>query len=247
MDIEQLGRAIRYLTERKEDFYHAVSDPHDLTPHHMLSDYVREQGDDELADRIKTEIHRQEHLPQTIRPHRLGESASEHDFVVAALRSGHPNPTVRAMASLVSMGFPPPERMAANTERRNDLISLLLHSDPQVRPYDHDAAIAIAPNDPVRSHTAHSDLWRINTPANTEADLSAKVVRGVVYLLDGQRPDHRAYGAPSIVFEAPANDKSELEALRRHADQLRADRSPEGFGPASMGPATFTGGSNAPH
>jgi uncharacterized protein (TIGR02996 family) len=239
MNIDALNEVLKYLTDKKEDFYPAVVDPNEHTPHLMLADFLNENGDPETAERIRTEVKKQQEYPQAIKPTRLGgDHVTDHDFVLAAVRSGHPNPTVRALASRVIPGLPPKEKVPENTNRRNDLIDLLLHSDPQTRPHDHDVAVTLAPSDPVRSHTAHSRLRRING-AGGESGLEAKVVRGVMYLLDHEHPDRNAFGAPGILFTSPVNDDNELDELEAHAQNVRAERSPEGFGPAHMGPVAF--------
>jgi hypothetical protein len=216
--IESLGRAIKYLTER-QDFYPALAGP-ELTPHLMYADYLRDNGEPELGDRIHKEV---ELTQQGVRPKpaKLGDSHSLHDFVLHAVRTGHPNPTVRALSGRF------------NEPPHPDLANVLFHSD---NPSDHDVAVWLSPEDKAASHSSHDLLKRINSKANFDHNLEAKVVRGTVYLLDHAHPDRNAYGAPGIVFTAPVNDRSEVEALGAHADQLRAERAGLG-GVARMGPA----------
>ena len=131
-------------------------------------------------------------------------------FVIDSL-SRHPNPVVRKMASHSEGGAHP------------SLVTALFESD---NPADHDAAVLLAPEDDPHSHSAHRYADAINDHHRKDG-LEAKVVRGTAYLLDHRhddlsKPDH--YGAPAIDFTAPANDHTELEAMRRRAAELADKR-----------------------
>jgi uncharacterized protein (TIGR02996 family) len=227
MNLDNLNKTIRYVTDKKQDFYPAVSDPHEMTPHLMLADWLRENGDareQELGDKIHDEVIRsQSGVP--LKPVRLGDAYSNHDYVLNAVRTGHQNPTVRALASQSTIGMPP----------HPDLLDVLFNSDPHLRPHDHDVAVYLSPDDPYSSHTAHSTVTRINRTHTNESGLEAKVVRGQLYLLDHEHPDAHSYGAPAVVFHAPVNDAGEVKALEQHANQVANER----FEGARMGPVTF--------
>lgn len=226
MDITELERAVKYATNSTSDFFRSVSDPHELTPHLMLADWLMEGEDPDLGQRIKREVERNQ-KGERLKPVKLGDNQSTHDFILHAVRTGHPNPTVRALAGRFG-DLPHPH-----------LFDVLFHSDPTTRPTDHDVAVWLSPEDHPSTHATHAILKRINSRANFEGDLEAKVVRGTAYLLDHRHPDRNGYGAPGIVFEAPVNDRSEMEALAAHAAQLASERNAGELGPARMGPVTY--------
>lgn len=225
-----ISEVLKYVSwDKPTDVYpQLLQEPLDAHLHAVYADWLQDRAqtpeDHQLAERVRREAHKSLLIDRPLKPAKLNDDASLHDFVLHAIRTGHQNPTVRAMAGERIGDTPHPE-----------LINLLLHSD---HPYDQDVAIWLAPEDAKDSHAAHSRLKRINSRANEEAGLQAKVVRGTVYLLDHEVPDHRAYGAPSILFTAPVNDHSELDELEAHAQNVRAERT--AAGPAThIGPASF--------
>jgi uncharacterized protein (TIGR02996 family) len=217
---EDLNFVLKYNLNSKSTWMPALSDPADHVAPLVFADWLEENDGHELAGKIRKQVELSK-SGGIIKPHRLGDAASDHDFVVHAVRTGHQNPTVRAMASMPD---------------HSDLIDLLLHSDSKVRPHDHDVAVFLSQPDPHKSHSAHSTLSKINrrTP---DSGLQAKVVRGTAYLLDYEHNDRRSYGAPAIVFHAPVNDHSEMQALADHAHQLATERA--AMDGAQIGPAMF--------
>lgn len=222
--IDELDRAIRYMTERKEDFYPSIISATDDVPHKVFADYLQDHNeDDPLLHRLRSELERQK--SGKVRAVRLGDAYPLHDFVLHAIRTGHNNPSVRAMAGLTEVGHPP----------HSDLLNLLFHSD---RPDDQDAAVWLHPEDSPSSHSSHAQLRRLNSHTLRNAGLETKVVRGTAYLLDHESNQPTSYGAPEIVFTAPINDHSELEAMSSHAHDLAKQRAEmEG---ASMGAVHFS-------
>jgi len=222
---DDLNAVLKYVTDRKEDFYSSLmGGSGDLTPHHLLVDFLQERDEsDPLVHRLRTELDRTK-SGQKIRPVRLGDAYSLHDFVLHALRTGHPNPAVRAFAGLSDVGHPP----------HPDLLNLLFHSD---RPEDQDAAVWLHPEDETSSHSSHSLMKKLNSRQLKDNGLETKAVRGTAYLLDHEATDHNYYGAPEIRFTAPINDHSELAEMEQHAHQLAEGRAE--MGPATVGPAHF--------
>lgn len=225
----ELGKAIKYLTEKKEDLYPAIMAPEnagEVTPHFMLSDFLREQGEDELADRIKKQATLTGEGVKP-KPARLNDDSDmDHKaFVLKAVRTGHPNPTVRAFAG------------QQEDHNRYDTSDLLFHSPHH---HDHDVAVWLALPDPQSKHSTHDLINRIGSWRNRNQGLEVKTVRGTTYLLDHENPDPKAFGAPRILFTSPVNDRAELEAMLAHADGIGAQRQAEQahFEGAHVGPAT---------
>lgn len=203
--VDELNKALRYHT--KADWQQAVSQSDDATPHLSYADWLEENGEPETAGRVRTEA-QHNLMGHPVRPVRLGDNYSEHDYVLHAVRTDHRNPTVRALAQATEAGHPP----------NPDLINLLFHSE---HPADTDVAVFLAPEDRPAAHTPVVN--RINRNSLTTG-LMAKTVRGTVYLMDNETPDHRAFGAPQIVFHSPATDQRELAAMAAHADHIATER-----------------------
>lgn len=216
---DDLSTVLRYLTEKDSDFYPSLVGPFEQTPHLMFADFLKGKGEDELADRI----HRQTELSNNVGGRPLPASwlhtESGKDRTLHAVRTGHPNPTVRALSGRVNDG--PDHR----------LFDVLFHS-----PYDadHDIAVYLSPEDGPKTHSSHKQVSAINKAGYNEG-LEAKVVRGTVYLIDHDTLDPHGYESPSILFTAPVNDHSELKAMEDHARAIAEQRA--AVGPAVVGPA----------
>lgn len=226
--VTELGRALKYLTER-EDFIKPtmVGQHSDLLPHKMFADYLMDSpnpADTEVGGLLAQEVDKSEkgHRLGLVR---LGDGATMHDTIRAALASAHPNPTVRAYAKHIA-------RQPAGAAPPHDLFSILLSSE---RPHDQDAGVYLHPEDHHSTHSAHRTLAHLNSQPFAESGLEAKVVRGTVYLMDHEDVSNPTWGAPSIVFTAPVNDPSELAEMRAHAEQIVAERNVDD-GPAQIGP-----------
>jgi hypothetical protein len=214
---------LKYVFWDRHDFFPKVvgSPAAEVANHLVFADYLTERGDEQLADRIRSEAAKT-HLSRV----RLGDDHSLHDFVLSAVKSAHPSPTVRALAHPVGDFMHHP-----------DLVDALLHSDSVP---DLDAAVWLAGEDRIPPHHLAKDYHkRINTRDFAEQGLEAKVVKGTMYLLDHEDTSHRSYGAPSVIFTAPVADHNEMHQLMQHADGVRRERSEvnEGLGAARMGPA----------
>jgi uncharacterized protein (TIGR02996 family) len=216
--IDDLNRVLKYYT--KQDWLHAIATDHNATPHLAYADWLDENNEPELAAKIREQA--QGDLLGKRKPLvRLGDGVSDHDFVLNAIRHRHPNPTVRALAEAYAEAEPELHNDTFVGNRplyRNQLVDLLLHS-PQH--YDQDVAVLLADHDRPGAHSA--TVSRINHHS-LPTGLSAKSVRGTTYLTDEMQPDHKAFGAPAIVFTAPSADHSELAALEAHANHLAAER-----------------------
>lgn len=211
---DSLSHVLKYSNTKSERFLPVLSDPTDLTAPLVFADWLEEKDrpEPEMADRLRREVQRQRE-GHPIRPMGLGDEYSGPDTVLNAVRTGHPNPTVRALANKFDE-LPHPH-----------FFDLLFHSNSEAAPWDHDVAVYLHPEDGSSTHSVHSQLKTLNSRPFRESGLEGKVVRGQLYLLDHDAPDPRAYGAPAIVFHSPVNDPSEVKALVDHGRKMVAERS----------------------
>jgi hypothetical protein len=209
-----LGEALKYVTNAKEDFYHQLADHSDLTPHGGFADYLQNSDDPserQVGERLTSEVNRQLAGDSIRRPHAPEEYNK--DYVLHSVRTGHPNPTVRALAG------------KEGEKPHPDFFKFLMSFDPTTHPAAHDIAVYLAEHDKVRTGPAVAALKKINRNHIYDAGgLFAKVVNGRVYLMDSETPDPNGHDAPSIIFDADQNDEKDLNDMVRHTNALVRQR-----------------------
>lgn len=242
IDAARLSEVLKYVHWDRKDWFPALVGEGATDAHRQLvyADWLEDHGGEPaLADRVRKEANKSLAMAgRTSPPVRMGDDATEHEFVRQAVRTGHPSAVVRAMVG----GRVTPDQPHGENDHPQ-LTDLLLRS---AHPSDHDVGVFLADPDP-EPKNGHPHLNRLNTHRFREQGLFAKQVGGTVYLLDNEdleeddRKRRRSYGAPEIRFHAPANDPEEVSALIEHADQIRTQREAAraGMGPAHIGAVSF--------
>jgi uncharacterized protein (TIGR02996 family) len=237
MNYESLERVIKYSNWQRQDWFPALvgDGAHDHHKALVFADWLDEHGGEpELAEKVRREAHKSLALNgRPLKPNRLGDNYTLADFVLHAIRTGHPSPTVRAMS-----GKAPSPTNPLGEPPHPQLSTLLLRSSHAA---DQDVGAFLALPDP-EPKAGHPHLKRLNTMFIREAGLEAKQVDGTVYLMDHEdleddgHQQRRSFGAPEIRFTADAKDPQELAAMEAHAHQIASARA--GLeGVAHMGPA----------